>query len=175
MNVKEVAYISIKVLAVFVFIKFISYFNGLSSSINMFLSRDSLGQTSVFTQTILIVAPTLLFLVVSMCLWLYADEFSDRMVKGLEVGEKVAVNFEDLQSIAFSVVGVIIIADVLPMLISAIIRSRMMDLSLPIDLMISIGSQGLKLLIGIWLFLGSRGIVGFIRNSKNAGLKNEKF
>lgn len=171
MNVKEIAYISIKVLAVFVFIKFISYFNGLFSVFNMVLSSDTLSQTGVFTQTILIVGPTLLFLVVSMCLWLYADEFSDRMVKGLEVREKVSVNFEDLQSVAFSVVGVVIIADALPMLISAIIRSRMMNLSQPIDIMISIGSQGLKLLMGIWLFLGSQGIVGFIRNSKTAGLK----
>lgn len=170
MNVKETAYLAVKVLSVFVFIKFITYFMGLFSVINMILASDPTGPISIFTQIILYVAPVLLLLVLSMCLWLYADGISEWMVKGLEVKEKVLLNFDDLQSIAFSVVGVVIIADTLPLLFTAVLRGQLVDFQ-QMEQLISIGSQGLKLIIGIWLFLGSRGIAGFIQNSKNAGLK----
>jgi len=40
--------------------------------------------------------------------------------------------------------------------------------------LISIGSQGIKVLIGAWLLFGAQGIVGLIKILRTAGLKKIK-
>lgn len=169
MYMKAAAHIAVKVLAIFAFIKFITYLQSIYSFSVMVSTSPS--EMSASTQMVLLVFPIVLLLVVSLCLWLYAEEISDRMVRNLQVTEKVNLDYEALQSIAFSVAGIVIIADALPMLFSTIIRSQLNDYR-QMEQLIGIGSQGLKLFIGIWLFLGSRGIVGLLRSLRTAGVKN---
>lgn len=170
MDVKAAAYLSVKILAIYTFIKFATYLQvGFSIRDIVMVSTDKLD---LFIQLILMLAPVLLLLFISMCLWLYTDEISQRMVKNLTISTQVSVNYQHLQSIAFSVVGAVILADALPMLVSAIMHYAMFE-SRKVDQLISIGSQGIKLLIGAWFLFGSQGIVGLIKSLRTAGLKNE--
>lgn len=170
LDVKAAAYLSVKILAIYTFIKFATYLQvGFSIRDIVMVSTDKLD---LFIQLILMLAPVLLLLFISMCLWLYTDEISQRMVKNLTISTQVSVNYQHLQSIAFSVVGAVILADALPMLVSAIMHYAMFE-SRKVDQLISIGSQGIKLLIGAWFLFGSQGIVGLIKSLRTAGLKNE--
>ncbi|ATW28244.1 hypothetical protein [Candidatus Formimonas warabiya] len=168
MNVKAAATIAVKVLAIFTLIKFITY---LPSAYNIFdIVSTASSQTSASLQIITFMAPICLLLIVSMCLWLYADEISDRMVKNPGINEKVNINYEGLQSIAFSVVGIIIVADALPALISAFIHLKIDDSFRPLNQYINLGTTGLKLVIGLLLLFGSKGLVGLIKYLRTAGL-----
>ncbi|HHT62851.1 MAG: hypothetical protein ACOX4H_12095 [Bacillota bacterium] len=75
-----------------------------------------------------------------------------------------------MKIIAFSVVGLVILVNTLPLLVTAVMRSILIY-SWEVGDIINIGSYVLKILLSMWLLLGSRGVVGLIRSARTAGLR----
>lgn len=175
MNAKAAASIAVKVLAIFTFIKFVTYLQSVYGFIDMVKHQPS--NISVGLRVVSMIYPILLLLVVSIFLWLYSDKLSDHMVKNLAVNEETKISYEDLQIVAFSVVGLFLVVNSLPELINAAINMKMLEsqrMMQPMNMrMTQLVGTGLKVLIGFWLLVGSQGIVGLIRTLRTAGLKNE--
>lgn len=126
------------------------------------------------------VTPTILLLFFSIWLWRNADWLAGKMLPGPEVStEGSALNASDLQIVAFSVVGLILIVQALPQISSMVMeykyRTEMAGRGqFPaggIDRQLVFG--GVKLLLGIGLLFGARGLAGILRTIRTAGTPNE--
>lgn len=92
---------------------------------------------------------------------------------------KFEVDYEDIQKIAFSVIGLFILASAIPRVFGAILQILTIQIyqrdNYPFWLRTSSLIEAvLRLGIGLWLFLGSRALVEFLRKIREAGVNNSK-
>jgi hypothetical protein len=106
-----------------------------------------------------------LFLLLAFFLWFKADEIANRMVPALPDEPPVDMRGVDLQTLLYSGLGLFLIVQALPILIAAglifilnCFRWYSGDIRLPYyDL-----ATFVRLLIGLWLFLGTRHVIGSV-------------
>jgi hypothetical protein len=108
------------------------------------------------------VGPTL---IISYMLWVFADRISEPMARGTDQTAHAIHRLVDLQAVAFSVVGVILIAQAIPDLISVAaanvpsLGEGLIPFSLrgyPSDRGAAILAELVRIVIGVALILGSR-------------------
>jgi len=125
--------------------------------------------------------PTLIFLILAGLFWFKAGNIAGRMVSSGGDGavENRLFNFKEVQILAFSVVGVLVLADALPVLavfsanlVMMLTSNPTFDLKKMIALNFIPQGAGLavRLAIGIWLLLGAKGLCVFLKNIREAGL-----
>ncbi|RKD30534.1 hypothetical protein [Thermohalobacter berrensis] len=163
MNYKNLAKISCKIISIYVFIKFISF---IPTTIFMFKLNNNRSILPILTSAIL-------YFMLSILLWSFADKLSYYMVgnKHKEVEHKrVEIDYNKLHYIAFSVVGLVMIAFSISNVITDIIQMYKMAESNPnLNLYkAEIIGELFKLLIGLWLLLGAKGIVNGIKALRKA-------
>ena len=163
-----------KVLAIYVLIKAINY-----TSIICVLpvSFSHAGTWEMLSNVLSFLVPFVLLAVLGAFLWVRAEYMSRRMV-GAHSEDVKAVGAEDVQAITFSAVGVLALSDALPKLaqqlysVIAMHQAQMQSVEgMYIPTMSGIVGSVVKLIIGLWLLLGSRGIVHLLRSLRKAGLK----
>lgn len=175
MTNKDIARLSCKLLSIYTLISAIK-------SLNYFvvLPFQEYG-TGMFNIMIVLTAIPSTFLFASgIILWVYADKLVKHLVpdKELAAGDPRR-GLEDIQGVAFSVVGILILSDAAPKLMQvllSIVLLLKLQYAIPnewLNVTTITRSTGLviQLIIGFWLFLGSRGIVGLLRKLREAGLK----
>lgn len=127
-------------------------------------------------------SPMVFVILLCFLLWIYAENISRLMVKGDEPEVPLSeVSYESLRIIAFSFAGVLIAAGALPELLSSATQTILMTSNKIISrgdgnyisLVARITGQVVKLLIGLWLILGARGIVGGIKYLRTAGVRKD--
>lgn len=150
---KDISYISVKLLAIYFLVEFIS--EGIPQIIGVFSSRPVIE-----TKIILgLVAALLIKLLISLYLWNYAEKISKLITSNIEEGVLKNKDYKTLQIIAFSVVGVILIAISVPDFVQYFIEY----LSIPgrpiFNILPKLIAKLAETFIGIWLLLGSESIV----------------
>lgn len=172
MKPKAAAIIIVKTLALFSFIKFITYLQIIGTIIDVMKNPPDYG---VGSTVVMLIVPIILLLAVSLVLWLYAEEISGLMVKNIDISEEVEISDTHLQTVAFSVVGLCLVVVAIPELVNGLLR-LMIDDSAPIHQLklriVLLTGPSLHVLIGLWLLLGARGVSGAINKLQNMGLKN---
>lgn len=174
MSGRYLAVLLCKVLAIYVFIWAINY----TGIIGMLpVSFAHAGTREMLYTALSFLVPFVLLAVLGVFLWIRAEYMSHRMV-GAHSEDVKAAGAEDVQAIAFSAVGVLALSDALPkfvqQLFSIIAMSQTQMFSLEgmyISNMSGIAGSVVKLILGFWLFFGSRGIVHLLRSLRKAGLK----
>ena len=129
-----------------------------------------------FLLFIIFVTPVILLLLFSIWIWRKADWLAGKMLPGAEVstGESV-LTASDLQVVAFSVVGLIAIVQALPQISSLVMEYKFRtEVSeggqFPgggFDRQVVFGS--VKLLVGLGLLFGARGLAGILHSVRSAG------
>lgn len=177
MNYKNLAKISCKVIAITTFIKAFIF---LPSIIYTFSIDNNNYKISIndMLPSITTVAVLILF---SIILWIFADKISDRMVNVKEEeNEKLNINYKKLQYIAFSVIGLFLIATSIPTIsknIFEIYRVNsigMKDTYYKARLYSSIVGEIIKLLIGLLLLFKSKGLVNILIRLRTIGVNEEE-
>lgn len=181
MNYKAISKISCKIISIYTFAQFIIFFQRFYYQI--FYQNKLLSQTTETEQnSVLLSLPFLLLLFTSIILWIYADKISDYMVrKPISSSNTASLDYVELQAIAFSVVGVIMLINSIPEIISIGIHMKQLvsqeDIAnmkmLLITYRVQIIGYAIKIVLGLWLLLGARGIVGIIKNSRTVREKEE--
>jgi hypothetical protein len=164
-----------KLLAIYVLIGCINYL-GIIVSLPVTITGAELWEKITMALSYLI--SFVLRLALAYFLWAGADYLSGRMVGDNGDDVKPATP-EDVQAIAFSAVGVLVLSDALPELLqqlTSLIAMRQMDILSASDWMYissltKIAGLVLKAVMGLWLFLGSRGMVQLFRRMRKAGVK----
>lgn len=174
MNYKAISKISCKIISIYSFAKFIMFFQRFFYHIFYQNRLIQIEQNSV-----LLSLPFFLLLFLSIILWVYADKISSFMVKKpINSSNTISLDYVELQAIAFSVVGVIMLINSIPEIISLGINIKLLvsedianiEMLLIMDKIKIIGYV-IKTILGLWLLLGSSGIVGLIKTLRTIGVK----
>ncbi|MFZ5644442.1 MAG: hypothetical protein ACOY46_12710 [Bacillota bacterium] len=177
MTARMLAALSCKVLAIFVLIKVISDLNWASVFISAL--QPDVGGYEIIIAISAIVISFLFLTAIGYILWFRTDYLTQKMmVKDFAI-EESRLKSDDIQAIAFSAVGVIVLADAIPDIVQQIFYIWQMRSA---QYMITeqwnnfytvsrIAGLSLQIVIGLWLFFGSRGIVGLVRTLRRAGVK----
>ena len=178
MNYKAISKISCKIISIYTFAQFIMFFQRFYYHI--FYQNKLLNQINQTEQnSVLLSLPFFLLLFTSIILWVYADKISSFMVKKpMNPSNTVSLDYVELQAIAYSVVGVIMLINSIPEIVSLGINIKLlvsedianMEMLLIMDKIKIIGYV-IKTILGLWLLLGSSGIVGLIKTLRTTGLK----
>ena len=163
MTKKEIATLSFKVLSLYAFIKAI---DKLSTLIN-YMYKYRLSEVGILNFMIF-AAPALLLFLCGGLLWFIAPMLASSISKSKTVSEdNAAASLLSIQAVAFSIVGLYMVANSLPAIVRSTIwhfttASNSMGESSPLvgDIMGSL----VQIVLGLWLLFGSRGLVNFINS-----------
>lgn len=164
----DITKLAFKILCIYAFIRAIE----LSTKVIPYFYDyyEEAGQESVWVG-IQILLPPILLIVGGIILWVTAPALSKIIFRTSDLPDQQNLSFIELQTIAFSVVGLIILIDALPYLIKSIIALYMFKAYSISDKRSIIERNTLlifaliKTAIGFWLLLGSRGIVKLIKSA----------
>ncbi|MEW6276602.1 MAG: hypothetical protein AB1556_16015 [Bacillota bacterium] len=181
MTSKDIARLSCKLFSIYTLINAIK-------SLNYFVVLPLQGKSGtgmIATTLILTALPSTLLFASGIILWLYAGKLANYLVPDKmpdkdppSGGSQIRV--EDIQAVAFSVVGIFILVDAAPKLIQIvfnIILLSKLQHAIPGDwvnftTITRIVELVIQLILGFWLFFGSRGIVGLLKRLREAGVKD---
>lgn len=177
MNYKNLAKIACKVIAITTFIKAIIF---LPSIIYPFFIDNNFYKISIndMLSPITTVAVLILF---SIILWIFADKIAGCMVNVKEEeNEKLNINYDKLQYITFSVIGLFLIATSIPIISKNLVEIYRVN-SLGIKdtynntkLYSYIIGETIKLLIGLLLIFKSKGLVNILIKLRTVGVNEEE-
>ena len=166
--------IGLKLIALYFFMTYVLY--GINA-ITYLLNTREYSNEPVDIGALFFTMPMVLMVVISILLWIFAGKVANCFVgeeESVEITQ--SVNYDKVQSIGFSIVGVFVVANALPDLVGCIYQiaetNKMgMDYyGIYIEKTISVG---LKCIIGIWLILGGRGIVNILKKVRGGGNNEE--
>lgn len=177
MNYKILTKIIIKLIALVFFMNYLVI--TISSAISLI---EAMGQPGYNNIGILATfTPMALMVLLGVLIWIFADKIADKLVgemKGQEIGQ--SIDYYKIQCIAFSFAGVLVICSSLPELFSTIYQINTLPdqpINIPEriynDYQAKLIGSGIKTILGIWLLLGTKGIVNAIRKLRTAGIHEE--
>lgn len=163
MRRKEIAVLSFKVLSLYAFIKAIDKLTDIFYYI--FQNKNMHDNTTV--NILIISGPLLLLALCGLLLWYTAPLLSNSIFKSIVPENKTDASLANIQMIAFSTIGLFILATGLPDLVNVvlvIVTSTLIEGGINSMIHIVIVLI-LKNSLGLWLLFGSRSIVNFVRSA----------
>jgi hypothetical protein len=165
MTSNDIAKLCFKLLAVYFVMQL---FYQAENIVNYLLYSNEM-QEYVKANYIAAILPSILFLLFGLILWFIAPHLANSIFKPKPAEKKSRVPVENFHSVAFSVAGLFLLI----MSLSGIVEYIVYD----IKLADSTGRHSLnhliiiaiiKMVLGVWLILGSKGIVNGIRSLRRA-------
>jgi hypothetical protein len=160
LNARDIGTLSFKVLSIYALI------NGVDSLLYAFRYAREGDSVNV----LLNLSPPTSLIAGGILLWFAAQRLSLSIFKPGEFENSTKeISTADLQSIAFSIVGIYILSTALR---SALELAALLygHVRAPVGVEVSVGAASVyflsKAILGLWLLLGSRGLVNFIRSMK---------
>jgi len=176
MPIREVAALACKIFGLYTIV---------TATVDLFgaliFAADQNALSFAAGQKILSVAPYILLLIFGLLLWLFADKLATFMVRNRKPTKVLPINIsvEDLQIMAFSVLGLFFLGDGLPKLVSYIITiaavpgtMEQMSKSLYNSNLANMVEVIIQIALGLGMFFGSRGLSGFLNGLRKAGVKD---
>ena len=175
MTKKEIVSLSLKLAGIYCLIMSISYLSFTSMGVAAALRRESLWHmlTSItsFVSLLLPFTPFVLLLLFAAYL-IFSRKLPSRMASSIIIQEEEATSFtfQDIQMLAFSIIGVWLLSSAIPRLFATIVR--MIELQSASYIISQMVTGVLKVALGIYLFLGGKGLVRLWQKSHSArGMK----
>jgi len=165
MNRTEVTILSFKVLSVYAFIRAI---DNSSYILYYIVSKDQFDPASKL-KLLSISAPVLLLALCGGILWYTASLLATSIFRSTASADESSASLADVQIVAFSVVGLFVLATAFPDLVNvlAVILTASWIEGGARAMIHNVVVLVLKVALGLWLLLGSHGIVNFIRLRSN--------
>jgi hypothetical protein len=166
MSKREIAGLACKTLGLYIIVQGIYVIANAISSYFVYQFESGMLVSAVF--------PFVFLVVFGICVWTFSEKLSFLMVNGeADSEDRSSITANELQRIAFSVLGLFFIGTSLPKLISHLsTMNEMMD-AIPNPLTGVFGDIT-QLVIGLWIFLGSRSLVNLLVHLRHAGLRKEE-
>lgn len=178
MKERKIALISCRVLSIYIFVQGIMHIsNFISFSLTSLL--DQSFKISYKNQIILMsLLPACVLLILGIVLWIKADKTSKYIIfEEDDIDDDMTLNMDELQYIALSIVGIIVLINVIPEFLREIpnviqLKNNVIpsDLFAYAKIISSVVEKIIRLILGFLLVLRAKGIVGFIRKIQGLGL-----
>lgn len=178
MSKREIAVLACKILSIYTIIKAITVLFYFAQSFGFFFR----GQQEAFRFALWLIGgllPFVLLIIFGILLWYLSDQLAARMISDTVTSESnPKIVSTHIQAIAFSVIGLFVLAEALPRLTRIIIALSIRPLNMQnqqlihADKIAQIGALFVQLAIGFWLLLGSRRLVNILKTVREAGVRN---
>ncbi|MCT8136678.1 hypothetical protein H1D32_02290 [Anaerobacillus sp. CMMVII] len=174
MLLRKFTFIGLRLLAVYIFLQALLH---LARVINFYVLpvfyENLVTEQEAWINVLLNIAPFLVLLVFSIVLWLFADRFTSFFILDEDQDydvKKLQMDTNAFQVIAFSVIGLFMIVHTLPqffMLIPTWLQlnevGEHIHPSYKYELWFGVTEKVVRLMLGVGLLLGSRGLAGLLR------------
>jgi hypothetical protein len=158
MTKREIAILAFKVLSLYTVIRVID---------QLPYVLYSFGNEPYFANLLIKTIPPLLLVICGVLLWYFAPFLASSVSKSAAFENEPDASLADTQTVAFSVVGLFLLASALPEMVNVIvIFFTLWVIGTKPALIHNIVVLFLKVGLGLWLLLGSRGFVKFIRSTQ---------
>ncbi len=166
MTKKEIVSLSLKLAGIYCLIMAISHLNFAIMSAVSVLRRqgfwDMLISITPFALLLLSFTPVVLLLLFGAYL-IFSSKLPSKIASSMIEEEKTtSFTFQDIQVLAFSIIGVWLLSSAIPTFIQTIVRITVLysssQQSVPVYFISQIVASVLKLALGIYLFSGSKGL-----------------
>lgn len=167
MNIRDVANMACKILGLYIIIQ----------AINVLFNFLYLSITISFQDNILNLSVAIVYISFGILLWYFSDKLSAIMVKTNTYDkESPRLDINSIQRVAFSVLGLFFIGNSLPKLVGLLcnIYLSTIEHSRSSILILKSGSIIAEFIVGLVIFLGSKGLVSVLNKIRNAGLDIEE-
>lgn len=172
---KALSHVIIKIMAVFYFIRSLFYIESVVNTIIYVFAKPESGMESIINWSY-IITPAFMVLI-SILLWIFADNISNAIVKGMDESVEARYDFDILLNLALIIVGIVLAVMAVSDLISAIysitqyknISDRIADKNVS-----DIIANALRLIIGVWFTFGFKGLGDMIKRLGRAGVYSLK-
>lgn len=171
MSKREIASLACKILGIYLVIQGI---NVMANVLSVLIATPNQIEPG---SSINIIFPYIFLIIFGILLWILSDKLSLILVKGeTHSGDGSDIKADDIQRIAFSVIGLSFIGNSLPRLVSTLTNMYITRKApnIAINLLPGTASQMTQILLGAWLVLGSQGLVNLLNMLRNAGIKKEE-
>ena len=169
MNGREIGNIACKILGIFFIIQGT---NTLASIISFIASTPGLNGYESLLNTCF----ALIYIICGVLLWFLSDKISVIMNTGKRNADnKSVIEIGDIQRVSFSVLGLYFMGSSLPKLVTSLINMYFLT-NAPNSttrLILGLGGILIQFIIGLGIFLGSQGLVNFLKAMRSAGIKRE--
>lgn len=169
MNKGELTNIALKILAIYFIIQGIN-------AIATVVTYRAISTTSKITYAVNTSLPLVFFIVLGIILWIFSNKFSGIIVRDegqLEITNDSIINATELQTVLFSVIGLVLIGSSLPQIITMLMSMyQVIDIpDGPIRVLPYLTGEITKLILGLVIFLGSQKLVVILKSIRNVGIK----
>jgi hypothetical protein len=154
--VRDVAAIAFKIAAIFIAVFALRYLPEVLKNIGGSGEDDFARLASVF----MFAAPALFGVI----LWVVALPLATRLFPSQSASALLSIDAAELQAVAFSVVGLVLLVSSLDDIVWTLAYWTESGPNIPwVNIVAGTSAACLTVLVGVWLLLGSKGIVGAIR------------
>ncbi len=175
---RKIAFIGLRLLAIYILLQSLLHLARVTNYYVLPLFYDSLmPYNETWVNVLFNLAPFLVLLIVSFLLWFFADKLSLFLMLPDQKCDQsdTQINAVEIQSIAFSAIGLFIIVTTLPLFISMIpnyiqindVADHLINPKLKYEFRFGLIEKLVQLNLGIALFFGSRGLVGLVRKIRS--------
>jgi len=165
MTSNDIAKLCFKLLAVYFVMQFIYQ----AENIGKYFIYSNQIDEYVTARYIVAILPAILFFIFGLILWFIAPYLANSVFKPSPAKKRRRVPLENFHSVAFSVAGLFLLATSLSQIVEYIVYNVKLSSNTehsPLTHLIIIAI--LKIILGVWLILGSKGIVNGIRSLRRA-------
>lgn len=178
MTKHDIAKLVSRVFSIYMLVQTINVFSQTLYGVSYYFNQPqpSPGMDPLIVQNILSAVIGAFYLIATLFLWLKADLVAEKMTGEPDPDDRLVLKDIDLRSIAYSVIGIFLIADSVARLVGitgSYIQKSIIEnglLSSPIDVnAFSFIEPVLRLVLGLALSLGSRGLSNAVHKLRTAG------
>jgi hypothetical protein len=176
MTLKDISMLSCKIIAITVFIKFVLY----SQSAVFYFTQEEIIMTN--DKLIQLFLLPLGYLIIGIILWFFAKNISSHMVNNTaDLNKIINLNLKEIKPFIFSVIGIFLLASANPALVKNLYNIISYALgnsgatitvnSFYLGLLIE---SVLKILIAVYLLIGPKKVLHFIKFTRTLGVTKER-
>ena len=160
-----------------------SLFQIINYSIVSYIEAFNLGfdtNISILSFVFASIAPFFLLLIIAIVLWVFTNRILKYLLpEDLDNTSESKINLDDIQYIAFSIIGILILTNALPQIFNLIpniiryneISSHLHTPQFKTEVIFSIVENVAKLIIGFILIFGSKGLTGLLKKIRELGAR----
>lgn len=189
LNYKTITIIGLRLLSIYIIIQFLIQFLSLTGYYIIPFFFNDLNNQIELINSLFYLIPVIILLLSAIILWIYSkkiancvvpkdnDQHPNELIDNSEIKVESNFNINLLQSIVFSIVGLIIIVLTIPEITTVIVRLLQYNEigveyatdRYTMDTYLLLIENVIKLILGIGLFFGGKGLAGLLNKIRSWG------
>lgn len=172
MSKKQIAILACRILAIFAFMQAFSFTQLVAFQVDAAAQMPEGRGLS----TLSAIAPVVLLILFAVLLWVFAEGLAQLMIVDDNGAAEAKIVSEEFQIIGFSVLGLFLLVRAIPeftgnLLNYILIEKQLLFRGNSMRLLIQFSVDILKIILGLGLLFGARGLAGLIKTFRTMGLK----